>query len=134
MRSKLLMLVLIWELVSVAALRGDPLTQFPFAQRFEVSLSTLAGQAFSTGPVRGAGAYTVYRAEVETDIAGTLAVQTSTTSNTAFFLDFATVGVSSGAPTSLEIDLTAPYVRSIFRNGATAQTRFYHRDIIQLWP
>lgn len=109
-------------------------TNLPFSTKFEVSASTLAGNAFSTGPVRAAGQYTVHRAEIETDIAGTLAIQTSTTTNTALFLDFATVGVSSGAPTSLEIDLTAPYVRSIFRNGATDQTRFYHREVLQLWP
>lgn len=115
-------------------LGAEPFGNLPFNIRFDTSVANLAANVFSTGPIRSAGPYNVFRAEVASSVAGTLAIQTSTTTNTSLFLDFATISVTSGVPTSLEIDLTAAYVRSIFRNGATAQTRFYHREVLQLWP
>ena len=78
------------------------------------------------------GGYTVMQTAVFSNIAGDLQIEVSTRSTGFQFLS--SVSVPADKWTSLEADITPGYARSIFKNGLTAQTSFYHFDLLKLWP
>ncbi len=95
---------------------------------------TLAAAAVFTGPTRDIGAapgapcaYARYGVFINASQAGTLTVQGSDDNFATSFVA-ATQAVAAGTPVDIAIPARARYYRTVFTNGATAQTAIVVKD------